>query len=253
MSVKISLIPKFISGLFFWRSTAKKIGKRNGNDFCSQIMKKLITGFCLVILLLATKAELAMASNSLSVVAQPIASESGTCPRETVLTAVHACFLSIEKDKCIAQMLSSCPVVDTRVTKLRAYLAKNNSPLTDYADEFVKYADKYELDYRFVVSISGVESTFGKHMPFNSYNAYGWASGKYRFTSWDNSIEHVTMSLRTKYIDRGYDTLPEISRIYCPPNPLWWTKVKFFMDQIDKTQISVAQIETVPPSLAFNY
>ena len=35
------------------------------------------------------------------------------------------------------------------------------------------------LDYRLVPAISGVESTFGKHIPDNSYNAYGWANGNY--------------------------------------------------------------------------
>src|SRR5260221_11487147 len=167
-------------------------------------MKKLITAL-LVILLLVTKVSGAMASESLSVISPKVDLQSQSCPRETVLTAVHACFLSIEQDKCISQMLSSCPViVDTRVTKLRAYFEKNNSPLTDYADEFVKYADKYELDWRFLPAISGVESTFGKHIPYNSYNAYGWANGDYKFTSWEDSIEHVTKTLRTKYIDRGY-------------------------------------------------
>jgi hypothetical protein len=222
-------------------------------------MKKLITALLVILLSrafnspalasdsargtsLVTKVGDAMASTPLSVIAvNNNSSQSQSCPRETVLTAVHACFLSTEQDKCISQMLTSCSIVDQRVTKLRAYLAKNNSPLVDYADEFVKYADKYELDWRLVVSISGVESTFGKHIPLNSYNAYGWANGGYKFTSWDNSIEHVTMSLRTKYIDRGYDTLPEISRIYCPPNPLWWTKVKFFMEKIEATTVESTQ------------
>jgi hypothetical protein len=188
-----------------------------------------------------------VASDSLSVIAPALSSQqSQSCSREIVMNAVHACFLSSEQDKCISQMLTSCPTTDPRVTKLRSYLEKNKSPLTDYADEFVKYADKYEIDWRLLPAISGVESTFGKHIPLNSYNAYGWANGGYKFISWDNSIEHVTKSLREKYVDRGYDTLPEISRIYCPPNPLWWTKVKFFMEKIDQVQINEFD------SLAFN-
>ena len=213
-------------------------------------MKKLITAL-LVILLLVTKVGDAVASNSLSVISPKDAFQAQSCSREIVMNAVHACFLSSEQDKCIGQMLSSCPTVDPRVTKLHAYLEKNKSPLTDYADEFVKYADKYELDWRLLPAISGVESTFGKHIPFNSYNAYGWANGGYKFTSWEDSIEHVTMTLRTKYVDRGVDTLPEISRVYCPPNPLWWTKVKFFMDKIEATP--VAEVTTTSPSLAFIY
>jgi hypothetical protein len=212
-------------------------------------MKKIIIALSLASLLLVVKVTPSMAADSLSVVSSGSNSSSVACSRDIVMNAVHACFLSVEQDKCISQMLSSCSSIDPRVTKLRAYFEKNKSPLVDYAPEFVKYADKYELDWRLVASISGVESTFGKHMPKNSYNAYGWGNGTLRFTSWDQSIEHVTKTLKEKYVDRGVDTLPEISRVYCPPNPQWWYKVKYFMDQIDKSEVAQAS----SPSLAFNY
>jgi len=206
-------------------------------------MRKIFAGLALAALLLAKKVEVAVAQTPLSIYAS--SAPVNSCTREHVLTAVHACFLSADQGTCINQMLSSCSTVDPRVEKLRAFFVKYNSPLVDSADEFVKYADQYNIDWRLVPAISGVESTFGKHMPKNSYNAYGWANGAYKFTSWDNSIQHVTMTLRTKYYDRGYDTLPEISRIYCPPNPLWWTKVKYFMDKIDKTEVASAKPDLV--------
>src|SRR3989344_1852416 len=92
---------------------------------------------------------------------------------------------------------------DHRVENLRNYLQKYNSPLTEYAADFVSYADVYGLDYRLVPAITGVESTYGKRIPYKSYNAYGWANGEYKFNSWEDSIGHVSMSLRTKYIDKG--------------------------------------------------
>jgi len=127
---------------------------------------------------------------------------------------------------------------DYRVENLRKFLTKYNSPLAGYAQEFVIYADIYGLDYRIVPSITGVESTFGKRIPRNSYNAYGWANGEYRFSSWENSIEHVSMTLRTKYIDKGAPTVTKIARRYAPPSSTWAGKVKFFMTKIDPFPVS---------------
>ena len=132
-----------------------------------------------------------------------------------------------------AVLASSFKPVDYRVTKLKQFLSYYNSPLTDYADYFVYYADKYQVDWRLVPSISGVESTFGKQIPSNSYNAYGWANGKYSFRSWAESIEVVNRTLREKYINKGADSIYEISRIYAPPSQTWAFKVKYFMNKLD--------------------
>lgn len=122
---------------------------------------------------------------------------------------------------------------DPRVIQLKAYLKSHNSPLTDYADVFVTKADEYGLpDWRLVPAITGVESTFGKAIPANSYNAYGWANGAYSFKSWEESIDHVTKTLKTRYIDRGADTVEKIAPIYAPPSQTWAGKVRFFMDKI---------------------
>ena len=123
---------------------------------------------------------------------------------------------------------------DYRVARLRAYLAKHSSPLVGEAENFVEYADKYNLDWRFVPAITGVESTFGKRIPYNSYNAYGWANGAYSFESWDESIEVVTSTLREKYYDKGAKNINQIARRYASPSTTWAWKVKYFMRKIDR-------------------
>jgi hypothetical protein len=125
------------------------------------------------------------------------------------------------------------PTNDYRVVALENFLNKYDSPLAPYAAYFIETADKYELDWRLVPAITGVESTFGKRIPYNSYNAYGWANGAYSFESWNESINVVTKTLREKYIDKGATTINEISRIYAPPSSTWAGKVKFFMKKID--------------------
>ncbi len=127
---------------------------------------------------------------------------------------------------------------DYRVENLRHYLDKLNSPLTSYSEDFVRYADLYDLDYRLVPAITGVESTFGKHIPYKSYNAYGWANGNYKFSSWEDSINHVAMTLKNEYIEKGAASIAKISRRYAPPSSTWAGKVSYFIRKIDSLPVS---------------
>jgi len=123
---------------------------------------------------------------------------------------------------------------DSRARILAAFLKEYDSPLVPFTGEFVKAADAYGLDWRLVPAITGVESTFGKRIPYNSYNAYGWANGVYKFQSWEDSIWHVSKALREKYLDKGADTVWEIGRIYAPPSSTWAGKVNVLMAKINQ-------------------
>ncbi|MBI4999188.1 glucosaminidase domain-containing protein [Candidatus Gottesmanbacteria bacterium] len=123
--------------------------------------------------------------------------------------------------------------LDIRVEKLRKFLKFYNSLLLPYSQLFVNEADEYGLDWRLVPAITGVESTFGKQIPFNSYNAYGWVNGAYYFKSWEDSIEIVSKTLKENYIDRGADTVEKIAPIYAPPSKTWAWKVAYFMEKLE--------------------
>lgn len=127
---------------------------------------------------------------------------------------------------------------DYRSYTLRKFLAKYNSPLTPYSIEFIQTADYYGIDYRIVPAISGVESTFGKRIPVNSYNAYGWAGGDYKFKSWPDSIKIVNKTLRENYVNKGATSINKIARIYAPPSTTWGTKVSYFVRKIDILPLS---------------
>ena len=124
-------------------------------------------------------------------------------------------------------------VNDPRVRLLKARLQYYGSPLATYAQDFINASDEYGLDWRLVPAIAGVESTFGKNIPSNSYNAYGWANGYFSFKSWTDSIEVVSSSLRLKYIDKGAVSINQIARRYAPPSTHWAWKVKYFMGRIN--------------------
>ena len=121
---------------------------------------------------------------------------------------------------------------DERPLILKNFLNRYDSPIANYSQVLVSTADKYNIDWKLVTAIAGVESTFGKRIPAKSYNAYGWANGNYYFKSWEDSIEIVTKALREKYYDRGANTVNKIAPIYAPPSSTWAWKVNYFMNEI---------------------
>ncbi|MBU0569369.1 glucosaminidase domain-containing protein [Patescibacteria group bacterium] len=154
----------------------------------------------------------------------------------TVLADVLA-DVSMVSSSAQIQKIEKVSQTDMRQVALKKYLEKHNSPLADHADEFIVAADKYDLDWRLVPAISGVESTFGKRIPYKSYNAYGWANGKHSFRSWEDSIEIVSKTLREKYYDNGTPNIAKIARRYAPPSNSWAWKVKWFMREIDSVPV----------------
>ena len=124
---------------------------------------------------------------------------------------------------------------DSRIKVLKAFLEKYNSPLAVSAYDFVKNSDAYNLDWRLVAAISGVESTFGKFIPYNSFNAWGWGvygNNVIYFSSWTEGIETVSKGLRENYLDKwGAKNIHQIGKIYAA-SPTWASKVEYFMEKI---------------------
>lgn len=132
---------------------------------------------------------------------------------------------------------STSALVDDRAIRLKAFLASFDSPMQNEADHFVREADRLGLDWKLVAAIAGVESTFGHHVPSNSFNGWGWgiftgASDGIHFTSWKSGITEVSEGLKYNYIDRGATSLEAIGRMYAA-SPAWSAHVQFFMQKID--------------------
>lgn len=129
--------------------------------------------------------------------------------------------------------------LDKRTLKLKKFLLSVNSPLVEYSQVFVDVADRYDVDWKLVPAISGVESTFGRFIPANSYNAYGWNNGNFAFENWPQSIEIVNKTLRENYINNGATTVEQIAPIYAPPSKTWAGKVRYFMARIEATPLDL--------------
>lgn len=119
---------------------------------------------------------------------------------------------------------------------LKEFLDSYNSPLADAAQTFVREADAYNLDWRLVASISGVESTFGKFC-VGTYNCWGWGvygDNAIYFSSYNEAIQTITKVLRENYMDKwGAQDVYQIGRYYAA-SPTWASRVVYFMDKIDE-------------------
>ena len=136
---------------------------------------------------------------------------------------------------------SSTSIMDARVVALQRFLKSKGSPLAPHAELIVQLADKYKMDWRILVSISGVESAFCTITPYKTYNCWGWRGGpggQYsKFKNWEDAIRYISKRLAKGY---GPDIDPyAIESTYCPPcgatgQHYWARGVVMYMNQLDK-------------------
>jgi len=125
--------------------------------------------------------------------------------------------------------------LDNRAEILAAYLARFNSPLQYHAQDFINAANEYNLDWKLLPSIAGVESTFGKAIP-GGFNGWGWGvygTQAIYFNSWKEAIFTVAKGLRENYLNKGLTNPYSINRIYAA-SPYWGGKVSYFMNDLEK-------------------
>lgn len=125
--------------------------------------------------------------------------------------------------------------LDPKAQVLAAYLEKRNSPMQYHAQDFIDAANQYNLDWKLVASIAGVESTFGKFIP-GGYNGWGWGvygTQAIYFSSWRDGIFTVSKGLRENYLDRGLTDPIAMNRVYAA-SPTWGSKVSYFMADLEK-------------------
>ncbi len=157
--------------------------------------------------------------------------------------------------------------LDREALILQEYLAKFNSPMQYHAQDFIDAAKTYNLDWKMLPAIAGVESTFGKHIP-GGYNAYGWGvygTQAIYFTSWTDGIFTVAKGLREGYLNKGLLEPYAINKVYAA-SPHWGKNVTFFMNDLEKfamqyekdnfeqnelTKTSEPKIAAVSATLAF--
>lgn len=140
--------------------------------------------------------------------------------------------------------------LDEKAEILARYLAKQDSPLQYHAQDFIDAAKMYNLDWRLLPAIAGVESTFGQFIP-GGYNGWGWGvygNQAIYFSSWKEAIFTVSKGLRENYLDKGLTDPYAMNQIYAV-SPAWGGKVDYFMKDLEKfaaqfEKQDLAKIET---------
>ncbi len=125
--------------------------------------------------------------------------------------------------------------LDKEAAVLALYLSKHDSPLQYHAQDFIDAAKTYNLDWKLIPAIAGVESTFGKFIP-GGYNGWGWGvygTQAIYFNSWTEAIFTISKGLRENYLDKGYTEPYSMNKIYAQ-SPTWGSKVSYFMQDLEK-------------------
>jgi hypothetical protein len=122
---------------------------------------------------------------------------------------------------------------DPRIPALKAFFEKYDCPVSDLAREFLMAADKNDLDWRLLPSISLIESGGGKAMANN--NLLGWGSSSLSFPSVRVAIQTVASRLANSKLYKDKD-LDGILYTY-NPRPEYSYKVKAVMSKLGSASL----------------
>jgi hypothetical protein len=108
---------------------------------------------------------------------------------------------------------------DPRLRRLQEFFGQRDCPLREAAADFLLAADRNDLDWRLLPSISMIESSGGKD--YKNNNVFGWDSCRESFTSVREGIQFVAEQLANskRYKDKNlenklstYNPLPDYPR-----------------------------------------
>jgi hypothetical protein len=129
-------------------------------------------------------------------------------------------------------------VSDALAGRIDTYLNSTHTsahPLAGHGSVFVSQGLQYSTNPRFIVAISGNETSFGVHI-CGTDNAFNWfwngSCSNSPFDSWDSGIHTVSHFMQKSYILHGYTTIPTIAKKYCTTGCSSWIPLveRFYAD-----------------------
>ncbi|HTM49270.1 MAG TPA: hypothetical protein VL285_11330 [Bryobacteraceae bacterium] len=121
---------------------------------------------------------------------------------------------------------------DPRLESLKRFFQESDCPARELSAEFLRAADRHNLDWRLLPSISLVESGGGRVTTNN--NLFGWDGGRAIFTSVRAGIHDVASRLHSSRLYRDKD-VDGILRTY-NPNAGYPAIVKSVMKRISPSK-----------------
>jgi hypothetical protein len=145
-----------------------------------------------------------------------------------------------------AKLGMASPCDNLTPMKIDDYLAARNSPLAGLGQHFIDEGDTFNIDPRLVVAIAQQETSLGTagvcslhNNPFNWFYCIACRSTCTRcsgddpasvkcplsaYPSWANAVSSVSRWLSIRYLDKGFDLIPEIGAKYCTQSCGDWVK-----------------------------
>lgn len=135
---------------------------------------------------------------------------------------------------------------DLRPLRLYKFLSRYQSPLRAHVHEIVHCADKYNIDYRLYVALSGAESGFGRFFPKYSSNFTGIMNGATRFPSVYANIDYTSRIIgRGKWYKtyRKTKNIEDLVYVYkgVPPYERYLKTVRYSLHKIASMDIAKEQ------------
>ena len=128
-----------------------------------------------------------------------------------------------------------------KAAKIDAYYAKYDLPLAGHGMTMVLAAEKNGLHWSLLPAIAMRESTGGKFICRESFNAYGWGSCKIHFDSFEEGTNTVAAHLggNMERTARYYanKTLEQKLKAYNSVIPPYTAEIKSIMSKIENTQV----------------
>ena len=129
---------------------------------------------------------------------------------------------------------------DERETKMNVILVKYHSPMAGLEPALIKLAEEKGLDWTLLAAIAGTESSFGKRMPHECLNPYGWGiygDNKLCYGSFIDAASAVATGLSTRYNTTSLET---IARTYnTVSTDGWLSHTRFFINKIKTAEVPV--------------
>lgn len=120
--------------------------------------------------------------------------------------------------------------VDHRNAELNRFMEKHKCS-KEFNKDYLNAADKYQLEYRLLPSISVIESGCGRAYPPATNNIFGWASARSGFPSIPASIDFIAERLANGKYYKG-KTLDGKLKSYNSENPAYIGTVKQLMNEM---------------------
>lgn len=129
---------------------------------------------------------------------------------------------------------------DLRAEQMHTVFAKYNSPMIGLEEELIAIAEANGLDWTLLAAIAGTESSFGKRMPHECLNPYGWGiygDNKLCYGSFIDAASAVATGLSTRYNTTSLET---IARTYnTVSTDGWLSHTRFFINKIKTAEVPV--------------